>query len=87
MESRSYNFSSGKQRSSQVASTAVVFSREEESAPRTQIIKKECPEEYKAYKACFNEHGDQKCQHLKDEMKACGQIAFRMVNTTPSYAW
>lgn len=42
MESRSYNFSSGKKRSSQLAGSKIYFPREDDKAPRTKILKKEC---------------------------------------------
>jgi len=44
MESRSYNFSTARKRSSQLAGSVIRFPREEDTAPRTRILLKECPD-------------------------------------------
>ena len=50
MESRSYNFSTARKRSSQLAGSVIKFPREDDHAPRMLILKSECPDEYKEFK-------------------------------------
>lgn len=54
MESRSYNFSTAKKRSSQLASNVIRFPREEDTAPRTQILMKECPDQFSVFKKVYS---------------------------------
>ena len=42
MESRSYMFSTAKKRSTQMASKVISFPKEDDTAPRTRILVKEC---------------------------------------------
>ncbi|CAD8100964.1 unnamed protein product [Paramecium primaurelia] len=86
MESRSYNFSTAKKRSTQMESKVIFFPREDESAPRTIILKKECPGELSAFKECVIRTKDEsKCMSFKDALLECGKPAFRKANTTPDY--
>ena len=50
MESRSYNFSTARKRSSQLAGAIIRFPREDDNAPRMRILLHECPDEYHAFK-------------------------------------
>ncbi|KAM3128374.1 hypothetical protein pb186bvf_019502 [Paramecium bursaria] len=86
MESRSYNFSSGKKRSTQVDSKVIFFPREDEGAPRSTILKKECPDQYHDFHSCLKLTKDEsKCATQKEGLLECGKPAFRKANTTPGY--
>jgi len=89
MESRFYNFSTAKKRSTQLESKVIKFPREDDNAPRTMILKKECPDVYHLFKDCMNANNndENKCYDLKIKLDECSVGAFKKVNTTKDYQW
>mmetsp|Transcript_11845 Transcript_11845/g.13641 ORF Transcript_11845/g.13641 Transcript_11845/m.13641 type:complete len:90 (+) Transcript_11845:43-312(+) len=89
MESRSYNFSTARKRSTQLAASVIKFPREDDNAPRTKILRKECPSEYDAFKICMKANGndENKCWDLKQALEHCSVEAFKKVNSDPSYEY
>lgn len=65
------------------------FPREDDSAPRMQIIKKECGSEYAVFKECVtkNDGVEGPCLNQKEVMVDCGKIAFRKANNTPGFTY
>ncbi|EAR89604.2 hypothetical protein TTHERM_00161200 (macronuclear) [Tetrahymena thermophila SB210] len=86
MESRSYMFSLAKKRSTLLENKLITFAREDDNAPRTKILKKECTEQFVAFKECMKRLNDEtKCGNFKDALMECGVGAFKKANSEPGY--
>ena len=96
MESRSYNFSTARKRSTLLESKGIEyashrsrFPREEASSPRMQITQKECPDEFATFNACLasNASNPEKCAPLREALFACGKPGIKKANTDKSYQY
>jgi len=87
MESRAYAFGTAKKRSTLMETMSIPYPREEDSAPRMVILKKECPDDHTEWITCCKANAGQesKCSDLKDTLYECGIVAFRRVNNDPDY--
>lgn len=65
------------------------FPREDKSAPRMLIVKKECPDEYGSFMSCLdnNPGKPENCLSLRQEMFECGKGGFKKANTDPDYTY
>ena len=59
------------------------FAREDESAPRQDILGKFCPDDLKAFRACMSANGNDEnlCLDTKNVLDKCANAAFRTVNS------
>ena len=59
------------------------FAREDESAPRQDILSKFCPDDLKAFRSCMSANGNDEnfCLDSKAVLDKCADGAFRKVNT------
>lgn len=65
------------------------FPREDPSAPRMLIVKKECPPEYEAFIGCLeaNPGKPENCMSFRQEMFECGKAGFKKANSDPDYTY
>ena len=63
------------------------FPREDSSAPRMLIVKKECPPEFDAFMSCLdsNPGKPENCLNLRQVMFECGKAGFKKANTDVDY--
>mmetsp|Transcript_18881 Transcript_18881/g.26529 ORF Transcript_18881/g.26529 Transcript_18881/m.26529 type:complete len:90 (+) Transcript_18881:95-364(+) len=89
MESRSYNFSVGKKRSTQLSSKIIFFPKWDDNAPRVLILKKECPDQYSTFSSCMkaNDNDENICYEKKQALLECGGPAFRKANSDETYTY
>ena len=59
------------------------FAREDEGAPRQDILVKFCPDDLKAFRTCMGANGndENKCLDSKNILDKCADKAFRHVNS------
>ena len=67
----------------------IPYPREDDNAPRMQIIAKFCPDEHTEWKECLgqNKGNDAACNSFKEVMVECGTGAFRNINNDPTLTY
>ena len=65
------------------------FPKEDPSAPRMRIVKKECPPEYDAYMSCLEANAEKPevCKPLREVLFECGRPGFYKANTDETYEY
>jgi hypothetical protein len=96
MESRSYNFSTARKRSTLLESKGIEymlylwrFPKDDINAPRMRIVKKECPPEFEAFIDCLSKNSakPELCVPIKEKLFECGRPGFKKANTDPDYEY
>jgi len=65
------------------------FAREDESSPRSDILDKFCPEQFRLFRACMvaNGNDENKCLESKGIVDKCAALAFKEVNSAGAGNW
>ena len=89
MENMVHMFGGTKKKSTLVDERVIFFAREDEAAPRMDILNKFCPTELKSFKTCMGANGndENKCLESKGILDKCAGIAFKEVNSAGPGKW